>query len=122
MSSSRNIPIECTKRCFCHTMPSHATFLSRVIHLFCKALLLGQSDYIYLPLYWPVNQNQVFFMYNFMISNETHSLYIFISSQHLQVMCNNYGECACGKCVCNATSKFRGKFCEDCPVSNTTVE
>ena len=34
-----------------------------------------------------------------------------------QVLCNGYGTCECGNCVCNASTVYRGKYCDECPVS-----
>lgn len=34
-----------------------------------------------------------------------------------QVLCNGYGSCQCGTCVCNSSTVYRGKYCDECPVS-----
>lgn len=31
------------------------------------------------------------------------------------VLCNGYGTCECGNCVCNASTPYRGKYCDECP-------
>ncbi|KAL9966542.1 hypothetical protein ACROYT_G024630 [Oculina patagonica] len=31
------------------------------------------------------------------------------------VLCNGYGTCECGNCVCNASTVYRGKYCDECP-------
>ncbi len=32
-----------------------------------------------------------------------------------KLICNGYGKCVCGKCVCDANSGYFGLQCEDCP-------
>ncbi|XP_072041175.1 integrin beta-1-A-like [Amphiura filiformis] len=32
------------------------------------------------------------------------------------LLCNGFGECDCGKCVCDENSSFRGPTCEDCGI------
>lgn len=31
------------------------------------------------------------------------------------VLCNGFGTCECGNCVCNASTPYRGKYCDECP-------
>lgn len=31
------------------------------------------------------------------------------------VLCNGYGSCQCGTCVCNSSTVYRGKYCDECP-------
>ncbi|KAJ7384198.1 Integrin beta-1 [Desmophyllum pertusum] len=31
------------------------------------------------------------------------------------VLCNGFGTCECGNCVCNASTVYRGKYCDECP-------
>ena len=40
----------------------------------------------------------------------------------LQLICNGFGECNCGKCVCDPTSPYQGPKCEQCNVSNKNIK
>jgi hypothetical protein len=39
-----------------------------------------------------------------------------------QTICNNQGECECGRCKCHKDSGYLGPTCEDCPVSEIRID
>ncbi len=43
-------------------------------------------------------------------------VHLFIIYSYLQLLCNGFGDCTCGKCRCDKSSPFFGPTCEHCPV------